>query len=67
MVLWLEDSRRIDVNEPGDVRVRLAAGTIELALRGEVQEILFEELLAIELRPRSAVPAKVSQHDGPTA
>lgn len=66
MVLWFQDSRRIDVSEPGDVRVRRAAGTIELAMRGEIHEILFEELLAIESRPRSAVPAKVPQHDRPT-
>lgn len=55
-VLWLCDGRRISVNKRQDVRVRRDSGTIELTARGDVQEILFEELLAIELRPRSAVP-----------
>ena len=67
MVLWLQDGRQIGVDRPGDVRVCRAAGTIEVTLRGDVQEILFEELLAIELRRRSAVSAEVPQHDRPTA
>lgn len=59
--LWLKDGRRINVSNP-HVRVRRATGTIELTVRGDVQEILFEELLAIELRPCAAVSATVSQH-----
>lgn len=67
MILRLKDGRRVGVNEPGHVRLRGAAGTIHVTVRGDVREILFEELLAIELRPRAAVPAVVPHHEGPTA
>ncbi|MGE0480358.1 MAG: hypothetical protein AB7Q17_07795 [Phycisphaerae bacterium] len=62
LVLWLQDGRRIGIHDPQYVRVCRATGTIELTVRGDVQEILFEELLAIELRPRSVASAVAPQH-----
>jgi len=53
MVRILRDRRRIPVNSREDVRMRRASGTIASATRGDVQEILFEDLLAIELKPRA--------------
>jgi len=53
MVLMLTDGRRVPLSNREEVRVRRALGTIEVTTRGDVQDILFEDLLAIELRPRS--------------
>ena len=66
LVLWVLDGRRVDISSLDDIHVNRANGTIEVTIRGEVSEILFEELLAIELRPRSAI-LDGPKHDGPTA
>jgi hypothetical protein len=56
MVLWLRGGGRVDVLQPPDVRIDRDSGTIAVAMPGGTQEILFEDLLAIELRPRCPAP-----------
>lgn len=53
MVLLLTGGRRVPLSNREEVRVHRALGTIEVTTRGDVRDILFEDLLAIELRPRS--------------
>jgi hypothetical protein len=66
LVLWLTDGRRVDVSSLDDIHVNRASGTIEVTMCGDVSEILSEELLAIELRPRSPILGSL-KHAGPTA
>ncbi len=66
LVLWLLDGRQVNVSSLDDIHVNRTSGTIEVTIRGDVSEILSEELLAIELRPRSPILGSL-KHDGPTA
>jgi len=54
MVLILRGGRRVPVNNREAVRVCHAGSIIEVMIRGGAQEMLFEDLLAIECRPRVA-------------
>ncbi len=60
MTLWLRGGVRVDVWERQNVHLDCDGGTITVALPGGAQELLIEDLLSIELRPRRAV------HAGPT-
>lgn len=50
MVLRLHDGRRVPIRRPNDVCVDLASGTITVTTLEAECEVLFEELVAIELR-----------------
>lgn len=52
MAIILRDRRRVPIRHRNEIRVRRARSTIEVATRGGVHEILFEDLLAVELKPR---------------
>ena len=56
LVLCVSGGSRAGVNKGAGVCRRRARGTIEGTARSDAQGILFEDLLAFELRPRVARP-----------
>lgn len=55
LVLWFSSRRHFDIDDPADVRIDFVGGTITISRFGDAWELLFEELQAIELLPRTPI------------
>lgn len=67
IALLLRGGYRVELGEDDHVSVRRAIGTIEIAKHGGAFRVPADELLAIELCPRSRRQLESMRNDGPQA